>query len=266
MNTRIFLPILLFCGFFYGRSQADPVPSARFIKHLSVEQAQDLAARRQRLLLVHFRADWCMPSRWMEEQVLADASVRSLVEGHFLGLQINVDAPVGRSERERYAIRQLPTLLVFSPEGRLLLRLEGMQEKVAFYRTLRALLDNPSASEGMARPTAGHPDPGIGHLHKPALLPGTPPLTPAHSAAEKPLPPEQVEVEVALLEAYREVLELVGRLERRLQRRMSIRIQTIDGRRYYRIVADGFPDRRSAFYFKQQLKELHLAGTVQMVE
>lgn len=74
--------------------------------------------------IVLFTADWCLPCKWMESTTLKDERVSALLKENYLLAKVDIDDFDGFAWKEYYNVGSLPTLLVFSPEGKLLARRE----------------------------------------------------------------------------------------------------------------------------------------------
>jgi thioredoxin 1 len=85
---------------------------------------KEKAKSQQREYIVLFTADWCLPCKWMESTTLKDERVTTLLNENYLLAKVDIDDFDGFAWKEYYNVGSLPTLLVFSPEGKLLARRE----------------------------------------------------------------------------------------------------------------------------------------------
>lgn len=117
----------------------------KFYDDLAAARAEATAAGKPMLLV--FAADWCLHSRQLTTEVLADASVRHLTD-RFICVRIDVDrAPELCDE---YRVRAYPTLIFTSPAGVVLQRLTGAQEDGIVAQEMAATLE--AVAERLAMP------------------------------------------------------------------------------------------------------------------
>jgi len=81
----------------------------------NLETAQRLAEQTNRLVLVHFTADWCPPCKMMEREVLNQPATAQALNGDYVGVLINADDHVETAKR--YRVKSLPTDVIITPQG-----------------------------------------------------------------------------------------------------------------------------------------------------
>lgn len=89
----------------------------------SFEEAEKIAKREGKPLLVDFYATWCGPCKWMEETTFQDPGVKELMHQEYVSVRINIDEFDGYALKSKYDVRYLPTLLIFN-NGRVVERVE----------------------------------------------------------------------------------------------------------------------------------------------
>lgn len=87
------------------------------------EEAEKLAKKEGKPLLVDFYATWCGPCKWMEETTFQDPGVKELMHQEYISVRINIDEFDGYTLKSKYDVRYLPTLLIFN-NGRVVERIE----------------------------------------------------------------------------------------------------------------------------------------------
>lgn len=94
-------------------------PSSNTLQWLDIEQAQALAKRQKKPVLVDVYAEWCGPCKRMEKDVFPDDSVQLILKSRYLLAKINGDDPVlGDTLRKQFRIKAYPTYIVLTPTGR----------------------------------------------------------------------------------------------------------------------------------------------------
>ncbi len=150
----------------------------------SFEEVRALAGKEGKLFLVHFRASWCMPCLWMEENTFSDESVADYLRRNYVSLKVDIDDAAGRALQKRFDVNALPTILVFSAQGQLLDRLDAALEPQPFRRYLerfnqpRHRIGQGYADTGpvLATPVARLP------VYRPPLIPENDPQPASQSA------------------------------------------------------------------------------------
>lgn len=86
-------------------------------------EAEALAAKTGRPMLVHFYADWCGPCRQMEREVLNSRALLERLEGRFVAVKVNVEEQPDVAER--FHIDSLPTDVFVDSQGEVLEKSAG---------------------------------------------------------------------------------------------------------------------------------------------
>lgn len=90
-------------------------------------KAEAEAQRRGLPLVVHFSAEWCLPCRRMERDVLRSAEVARQLGTTFIGVKLDADAHPDLAKR--FEVHSLPSDLILGPDGRVLARTTGYQDR-----------------------------------------------------------------------------------------------------------------------------------------
>lgn len=127
--VRVSLLALLFAGLAVPAARGAGLESAA-----TFAQAQARAKKEKRLLFLMFKSEDCKHCQKFTGQVLAAEIFQTFAREHLSLMIYNVDAYVALSEPERklalameekYDVKQMPAIVVFSPDGRELMRTQG---------------------------------------------------------------------------------------------------------------------------------------------
>lgn len=101
------------------------------------ETAESESQRLRRPLLIHFYADWCVPCRRMDRDVLNSPELGTQLKTNFVG--VKVDADKHPELLKRYGVRSLPADVVVSADGKVLVQTRGYQPKRNYVARLESL-------------------------------------------------------------------------------------------------------------------------------
>ncbi len=89
----------------------------------TLESAKRLAVQTDRLVLVHFWADWCQTCQIMDREVFTRSDVARVVQSNFVPVKINAD--YFPTTCTQYGVTTLPTDIVITPQGQRIDTLRG---------------------------------------------------------------------------------------------------------------------------------------------
>jgi protein disulfide-isomerase len=90
---------------------------------VDLETAKRLAAQTNRMVLIHFWADWCLPCRQMEKAVFARPEVAAAMESRFIPVKLNADH--FPHTRQQYGVTVLPSDVIIAPDGQVVGKIVG---------------------------------------------------------------------------------------------------------------------------------------------
>ena len=266
-GSRLLL-IVFFITLLTTVSKSNP----HYFEHSNLEKGIQEAQSTGKLLIVHFSAAWCMPSKWMNEKILQDAAVQDVLVRQFITITIDVDAVDGFQAKENYQITDLPTLLVFNHQAEEVERITGIQSPKTLLNQLQKLEPiasslSPSSSDQTIEASSAM---DFSHLEKPALIPEwkKPNKAKVLKTNEKDSPnylarPKQLfGVEIAQLSSYSSVVQYVKRLERKLPEKIYIRLHYEGDRKTYKVIIGKFVGRKKAFDLRLKLQRQAIYGVV----
>jgi len=126
-----------------GDASTAPVISSHGEAALSWEHdwdaAFDKAKAQDKVVLASFQADWCVWCRRLETTTYRDNEVASILGDRTVALSLDVDGN-GKKLSDTYGVDGLPTVVVFSADGRELGRIDGYLPPSGFLERLEAIL------------------------------------------------------------------------------------------------------------------------------
>ena len=105
----------------------------------SLEEAQALAAKENKLVLADMSAIWCPSCRKLDKEVFSDDGMKAAIGERFVFARIEYESDAGKDFMAEYAIRGFPTILALKPDGSLVSKLPLTFDPIAFAANLRAV-------------------------------------------------------------------------------------------------------------------------------
>ncbi len=127
MSNFIKISLILFLGIFSMNTLSASTPDDGkyrivFQQPRTFDGLLQLAKSQNRPIFIDFYADWCIPCKRMEKQVLGHEGVAAYMNMHFINVKLNTQHSLGRELSKKYNIRFLPTVLFISPKGEVILK------------------------------------------------------------------------------------------------------------------------------------------------
>jgi len=103
----------------------------------TLETANRLAGQTNRLVLIHFWADWCKSCTQVEQQVFSRPDVAAALETDFVPVRLNADHFPAKARE--YGVSVLPTDIILTPQGQLIDKLAGSPDPYQYLARLRQI-------------------------------------------------------------------------------------------------------------------------------
>lgn len=160
-----------------------------------LERAQQQAQQEDKLFLLYFTADWCLPCQWMQQHTFQDPELLEYLEDHILTVKVDLNQAQAKVLQHQFEVESIPSILVFAPNGKLLDRSIASIDARPLLRWLKKL-DKPTNHLSATLPLIDHqtaldaPQAEIA-FSRPALIPEeeAPALLTHSSPQEENLPP-----------------------------------------------------------------------------
>lgn len=257
------------------------------------------AAYSEKLLMAHFVADWCMPSRWMEAHAFNHPAIERFLKEDYLPIKVDIDQAVGFQDKEQYQVETLPTILIFSASGKLLERIEGItdvDDMLQYLRKHNLAMHKRAPAHLLPKPKSTATLIDLSHLNRPAFeqasTPTSPQVKPAVvSTPNLPMTMEEVfgpasatqavyttsapispstnqvfGIEVATLQQYGAVVKYVRSLEKRLTSKVFILLSREQGEKTYHVIVGKVNSRQAAFDLRSRLLAYNIRGVVKVLD
>jgi thiol:disulfide interchange protein len=118
----------------------ETIYSERTPRKPSLMFAMSLSDSLQRPILINFHADWCIPCRNMEAQVLSTESTALLLD-KFIYWSIDGETAQGANIRTIYDVFSYPCFLIINSKGEVVQRKDGTSSEAEFHVFLNSVLN-----------------------------------------------------------------------------------------------------------------------------
>lgn len=100
----------------------------------SYEDAQKMAVATNKLILVDFWADWCMPCKRMDMDTWSTEEIKNVMS-NFVPLKINIDD--NRDISSKYAANRIPYIIIIDATGEIVYSESGYKDKESMLKVLK---------------------------------------------------------------------------------------------------------------------------------
>ncbi|MFV0554182.1 MAG: thioredoxin family protein [Mangrovibacterium sp.] len=108
-------------------------------KHISYDDALELAKKENKLLFLDFYTDWCGPCKKLVAQSFPDAEVGAHYNKKYISIKLDAEKE-GREVAQKYKVASFPTLIYLNANEQVLLRKSG-------YKSPEALIEMAKSAE-----------------------------------------------------------------------------------------------------------------------
>ncbi|MCH8545936.1 MAG: thioredoxin family protein [Cryomorphaceae bacterium] len=112
-----------------------------FYKHMSLDDALELARQENKQVFIDFYADWCAPCKMMERDVFTNQSVYTFFNERFINVKMDVDdRSVGSEAAAKYNVSAMPTLMLIDPEKDVIMKERGYRDANGLLKAAQSAL------------------------------------------------------------------------------------------------------------------------------
>ncbi len=150
MKKRI-VPFLFFSLLLGSHLVAAQAAFERFIFFSDTyERLQTRAQNANKPYFVYFYANWCMPAKDMNEQTFKNPTLVDYAMNNYLGIALDGESQIteGAKLAQLHNVLYYPTVLFFTPEGKLVDRAHGFLSATELLAKLRANVGKRGAPTG----------------------------------------------------------------------------------------------------------------------
>ncbi len=114
-------------------------------KDVSFNAAKQLSAKTGKLIFIDCYTSWCMPCKWMEQNVFTNDTVYNFFNANFINFKIDMEKGEGTDLRKKYEVNSFPTYLFVNASGGIVHRTASRMEAGEFLNAAKRAID-PSKS------------------------------------------------------------------------------------------------------------------------
>ena len=145
-----------------------------------LETAKQMAARSNRLVLVHFGAPWCQPCQQLEREVFNQPGFGNDLKPYYVGVKLNYDSFPATARQ--YGVQSIPTDVILTPQGQLVERVQSPLSSTEFSSGLVRVANTARTGTAVA---AARQQPQAMPTSTAAAPPTAPPIAPPPAAGDR---------------------------------------------------------------------------------
>ncbi|PCJ67752.1 MAG: thioredoxin [Bacteroidetes bacterium] len=115
--------------FILSTSFTTKVDEGIFFEHGRYSEAKKLAKETDKTIFIDSYTQWCGPCKKMAAQVFTDSEVGAYFNQNFINVKMDMEKTEGILIARRYSVNFYPTLLFVKPNGELIRKEVGYQNK-----------------------------------------------------------------------------------------------------------------------------------------
>lgn len=222
-------------------------------------EMQAKAHAENRPYFVNFYTSWCSPCTRMNEITYGETDLVAYVERNYLAYTVDAESfsDGGLELADEYQVLFYPTILLFSPDGKLLHKSTGFKDAPGLLALLKEYRFTGGKAPGTTEPIASN---------KPKSSPAKPKSTPAGPSqgptgqglfqmSVSPQASSGYGVQIGVFGDYANVLKTAQVLKAAFHENVLIHVTKLNGKTVFRIILGPFTTRSQADAYKKRLRE-----------
>lgn len=213
-------------------------------------QLQYKAKTANKPFILDFYTVWCGPCKNMEKYTFTNPELAKYIKENYLAFKVDGESIMGDGIEvaQKYDVRFYPTLIIFSPEGAVLKRLNGFQSAEVLLQELKKY------ENVQAKPENKPADPVV---TGPAPTP-MPPATPGEGLFKMSVSRQEKAgfgVQIASYGDYANVLKETEKLEQAFHRNVLVNISKSADKTIFKLILGPFDTKVQAETYLKEIKE-----------
>lgn len=115
-------------------------------KDVSFKEAQKLAAKGKKVIMVDLYTDWCGWCKRLDKDTYSKEDIGKYADDNFISLKVNAEKGEGVEIAKNGKVRGYPTILFFNEKGEEIHRLVGYQAAADFMQTMQMAMSKNVAA------------------------------------------------------------------------------------------------------------------------
>lgn len=254
---KLFLIILLLCCISVSYAQFSK--SYQFFDG-TYKEFRAAARAANKPYFIYFYANWCMPCKKMNDITFRNAEVVKYINDNYMGYSADGESRIteGKNLAEYYDVYFFPMLVIFTPEGKVIEKIDGFLTPELM---LAALKRNQNKHGEPTDMVMMYDDPPMAGF----IIPSGKGLYRFFYEKQES---EGYGVQVGVFESYESVLAKVENLQESFHRNIILHVDVLENKTVYKVILGTFKTRRSALTYSEllQMKEGYAGVVVNLAE
>jgi thiol-disulfide isomerase/thioredoxin len=205
------------------------------------------ARKENKPFFLYFYTNWCQPCRKINSEAFKDPSVVAFAQKEYLGYGLDAESAIseGKKLAKFYNVYFFPMLIICTPQGKVMERLDGYQSPKELLAVLKRNVTFRGEPTGQYLylnddpPMSGNVDPVGKGLYKFSF---------------ESIPSEGYGLQVGVYENYDGLLAQANDLQKKFHRNILIHIDELKGKTVYKLILGPFNSQRAALTYAEVLK------------
>lgn len=252
-TMRVFIVLsFLLPSFFVAGQLKSPVMSS----DKTVAEAIKRSSSEKKLLFIYFHAEWVQLCQWMKTFTFTDTDLAQFLQKNALFLELDIETPIGSTEKQSYRVNTLPTMILFDASGNQLVRIEEAMNAPK----LLSILNTWNLEENKRPQTGNMSDKNTNqstqHLDRPDLLPSQNNITDDGGTI-------YYGIVIKYFHQYEQALQYTQQFQGQVEKRVSVKAKEIANNLFqYQIIVSNFSSTEEARAYLPKLRMLNISGEI----